>query len=83
MAMYDTISSLVRTINKADGAGRKLLLKNLLEEAGSSSRSVAMSLSRMLEKGFSQLATKLKRAKTGYENTKALEKKLFGEDYEL
>ena len=36
-----------------------------------------------LEKGFYQLAAKLKRAKTGYENTKALDEKLFGENYEL
>jgi hypothetical protein len=36
-----------------------------------------------VEKGFSQLATKLKRAKTGYESTKALDEKLFGANYEL
>jgi len=36
-----------------------------------------------LEKGFSHLATKLKRAKTGYESTKALDEKLFGANYEL
>jgi SNF2 family DNA or RNA helicase len=36
-----------------------------------------------VEKGFSQLATRLKRAKTGYESTKALDEKLFGENYEL
>jgi SNF2 family DNA or RNA helicase len=36
-----------------------------------------------LEKGFSQLAVKLKRAKTGYESTKVLDEKLFGENYEL
>jgi SNF2 family DNA or RNA helicase len=36
-----------------------------------------------LEKGFSQLAARLKRAKTGYESTKALDEKLFGENYEL
>ena len=49
-ALYATISSLVRTINKADGAARRLLLKNLLEEAGSSPRAVALSLSRILER---------------------------------
>jgi superfamily II DNA/RNA helicase len=36
-----------------------------------------------LEKGFSLLATRLKRAKTGYESTKALDERLFGENYKL
>jgi superfamily II DNA/RNA helicase len=36
-----------------------------------------------VEKGFSQLAAKLRRAKTGYESTKTLDEKLFGENYEL
>jgi len=36
-----------------------------------------------LQKGFSQLGARLKRAKTGYESTKALDEKLFGENYEL
>jgi SNF2 family DNA or RNA helicase len=35
------------------------------------------------EKGFGQLGEKLKRAKTGYLRTKALDGKLFGENYEL
>ncbi|MBW2116514.1 MAG: DEAD/DEAH box helicase family protein [Deltaproteobacteria bacterium] len=35
------------------------------------------------EKGFAQLGTTLKRAKTGYKKTKDLDKKLFGENYEL
>ena len=35
------------------------------------------------KKKFDQLATRLKRNKAGYEKTKALDKKLFGEDYEL
>ena len=35
------------------------------------------------KKGFDQLATRLKRSKTGYEKTKALDEKLFGENYEL
>jgi SNF2 family DNA or RNA helicase len=48
--LYEGISSLVRTISKADGATRRLLLKNLLEEAGSSPRAVALSLFRILEK---------------------------------
>ena len=50
-ALYEKISNLTRTINKADGTGQKLLLKNLLEEAGSSPRAVGLSLSRLLEKG--------------------------------
>jgi SNF2 family DNA or RNA helicase len=35
------------------------------------------------KKGFDQLATRLKRNKAGYEKTKALDEKLFGENYEL
>jgi SNF2 family DNA or RNA helicase len=35
------------------------------------------------KKGFDQLATRLKRSKAGYEKTKALDEKLFGENYEL
>jgi SNF2 family DNA or RNA helicase len=35
------------------------------------------------EKGFGQLGEKLKRAKTGYFRTKALDGKLFGENFEL
>ncbi len=35
------------------------------------------------QKGFAQLATQLKRSKTQYENTKTLDGKLFGENYEL
>ncbi len=35
------------------------------------------------KKRFDQLATRLKRNKAGYEKTKALDEKLFGEDYEL
>ena len=34
-------------------------------------------------KSFGQLAGQLKRLKTGYEKTKALDEKLFGENYEL
>lgn len=50
-SLYETITSLVRTIDREDGATRRLLLKSLLEEAGSSPRAVALSLSRLLEKG--------------------------------
>ncbi len=35
------------------------------------------------KKGFDQLATRLKRNKAGYEKTKAMDEKLFGENYEL
>jgi SNF2 family DNA or RNA helicase len=48
--LYEKVSSLTRAISKADGAGRRLLLKNLLEEAGSSPRAMGLSLSRLLEK---------------------------------
>ena len=47
---YEKISALVRTINRNDGKARRLLLKNLMEQAGSSSRAVGLSLSRLLEK---------------------------------
>jgi SNF2 family DNA or RNA helicase len=49
-ALYEKISELVREMNGADGGGQRLLLKNLLEEAGSSPRAVGLSLSRLLEK---------------------------------
>jgi SNF2 family DNA or RNA helicase len=35
------------------------------------------------EKGFARLATRLKRSKTQYQTTQALDEKLFGENYEL
>jgi hypothetical protein len=35
------------------------------------------------KKGFDQLAARLKRSQAGYEKSKALDEKLFGEDYEL
>ena len=35
------------------------------------------------DKLFNQLADKLKRSKTGYQKTKVLDEKLFGENYEL
>ena len=46
--LYERITVLVQDINTTDGVGRKLLLKNLLAEAGSSPRAVSMTLSRML-----------------------------------
>jgi len=49
-ALYDKISGLVRVITRDEGPTRKLLLKNLLEKAGSSSRALGLSLSRLLEK---------------------------------
>jgi hypothetical protein len=49
-SLYVTITSLVRTIDREDGAARRLFLKSLLEEAGSSPRAVALSLSRLLTK---------------------------------
>lgn len=48
--LYDRISSLVRAINAHDGTGHRLLLRNLLEEAGSSPRAVSLTLSRILER---------------------------------
>ncbi len=48
--LYERISVLVQNINKTNGAGHKLLLKNLLEEAGSSPRAVSLTLSRVLAK---------------------------------
>ena len=46
--LYERITGLVQNINTTEGTGRKLLLKNLLTEAGSSPRAVSMTLSRML-----------------------------------
>jgi SNF2 family DNA or RNA helicase len=48
--LYERISVLVQNINKTNGTGYKLLLKNLLEEAGSSPRAVSLTLSRVLAK---------------------------------
>ena len=46
--LYEKITGLVQSINATDGTGHKLLLKNLLAEAGSSPHAVSMTLSRML-----------------------------------
>ena len=35
------------------------------------------------EKGFNELGTRMKRARTGYEKTRELDEKLFGDSYEL
>ena len=47
---YERISTLVGDINAANGTRHRLLLKNLLEQAGSSPQAVSLSLSRVLEK---------------------------------
>lgn len=48
--LYDKISLLVKKIAATSGDGHRLLLKNLLEEAGSSPRAVGLTLERMLDK---------------------------------
>ena len=48
--LYERICGLVEHIHKSNGTGHKLLLKNLLEGAGSSPQAVSLSLSRMLAK---------------------------------
>lgn len=48
--LYERINQLVAAINSTDGIGNKLLLKNLLAEAGSSPRAVELTLTRMLAK---------------------------------
>jgi SNF2 family DNA or RNA helicase len=48
--LYERITALVHDINRTDGIGSKLLLKNILAEAGSSPRAVELTLTRMLAK---------------------------------
>ena len=48
--VYQRVSELVRDINETDGVGSRLLLKNLLAEAGSSPRAVCRTLTGMLAK---------------------------------
>jgi SNF2 family DNA or RNA helicase len=48
--LYERISHLVDAINRTNGSRSKLLLKNLLAEAGSSPRAVELTLSRLLAK---------------------------------
>lgn len=47
--LYERITTLVKNINQQTDNSSKLLLKTLLEEAGSSPRAVGRTLSRMLE----------------------------------
>jgi len=46
--LYQRITALVKHISETSGKAHKLLLKNLLEEAGSSPRAVTLTLDRML-----------------------------------
>ncbi|MFV9689543.1 MAG: SNF2-related protein [Desulfobacteria bacterium] len=48
--LYERISGFAKNVNKTKGPGNRLLLRNLLEEAGSSPRAVSLTLSRILEK---------------------------------
>jgi len=49
--LYQKINTLIKAVSMADkGAGHRLLLKNLLAEAGSSPLAVKMTLSRIFEK---------------------------------
>lgn len=48
--LYQKITALIKDINETNGLGHKLLLKNLLAEAGSSPRAVSLTLSRILAK---------------------------------
>jgi SNF2 family DNA or RNA helicase len=58
MDLYERISALVQEIAAIDGHGQRILLKNLLEEAGSSARAVGLTLERILEKRNLLLAHK-------------------------
>jgi len=49
--LYERISTLAIEITATNGRGHRLLLKNLLEEAGSSPRAVSLTLARILENG--------------------------------
>ncbi|MFH1122469.1 MAG: SNF2-related protein [Pseudomonadota bacterium] len=49
--LYERISNLVKRTNAEDGRSHRLLMKNLLEEAGSSPRAVSLTLSRLFHKG--------------------------------
>ena len=48
MMLYTRITDLVHHINETDRSGNKLLLKNLLAEAGSSPKAVELTLQRLL-----------------------------------
>jgi SNF2 family DNA or RNA helicase len=49
-AIYDRITALVQSIHRSRDGGSRLLLKTLLEEAGSSPRAVGATLLRLIEK---------------------------------
>jgi SNF2 family DNA or RNA helicase len=70
--LYEAISGIVRTVNQSDGATRRLLLKHLLEQAGSSPRAVEMSLSRLLEDP-DELSSYKKEIQEAYEKCRSLE----------
>jgi SNF2 family DNA or RNA helicase len=71
-ALYEKISGLVRMIKRDDGTSRRLLLQNLLEEAGSSPRAVGLSLSRLLEKS-EDLSRYEKEMRDAYDLCRSLE----------
>jgi hypothetical protein len=48
--LYDRVTALVQGINRTENGGSRLLLKTLLEEAGSSPRAVGTTLMRILDK---------------------------------
>ena len=50
LELYERITELVKSINKTSGAGNKMLLKNLLAEAGSSPRAVSNTLMKIINK---------------------------------
>jgi len=56
LELYERISALVKDIAAANGHGQRLLLKTLLEEAGSSPRAVSLTLERVLDKRAPLLA---------------------------
>ena len=46
-ALYERITALVQRINASDGTGRKMMLKNLMAQAGSSPHAVSLTLARL------------------------------------
>ena len=59
--LYERISALVRSVNASEGVRQRLLLKNLLEEAGSSTRAVRHTLGRMLDRSDDPLVKEYER----------------------
>ncbi|MGM0366646.1 MAG: DEAD/DEAH box helicase [Actinomycetota bacterium] len=49
LELYKEVSAFIKELGKNDGPGRKLMLKNLLAEAGSSPRALSLTFSRMFE----------------------------------